>query len=139
MHADARVMATLGGVRSEEENRQYLQTNIDHWERNGFGIWVFFDSQGQFIGRGGLRRISIEGEFYVELNYSVAADCWGKGFASEMGQGILGVAFEVLHLPDVVAFTQPTNARSRRVMEKIGMTYKREFLHLGSTAVLYIV
>ena len=32
--------------------------------------------------------------------------------------------FKVLELAEIVSFTVPRNARSRRVMEKIGMTHK---------------
>ena len=33
MHADSRVMATLGGIRSREDHREYMIENIEHWER----------------------------------------------------------------------------------------------------------
>ena len=51
MGQDARVMATLGGVRSEEESREILQKGIDHWERYGYGFWVFRDKtdNGSFM------------------------------------------------------------------------------------------
>ena len=54
MHADARVMATLGGVRSADVNRQYVERNIAHWEEHGYGIWVFLNASGELVGRGGL-------------------------------------------------------------------------------------
>ncbi|WP_354183155.1 GNAT family N-acetyltransferase [Arthrobacter sp. UYP6] len=53
-------------------------------------------------------------------------DSWGKGYAPEAAAAVLDHA---LHrgLPSVVAVTNPANAASRRVCEKIGLQ------HLGST------
>ena len=45
----------------------------------------------------------------------------GKGFATEAAKGSLRVAFERLHLDEVVSFTSVVNRPSRAVMERIGM------------------
>ena len=50
---------------------------------------------------------------------------WGEGFATEVGQAALDVAFGPLNLDDVVAFTLPHNGASRRVMEKLGFEYEK--------------
>ena len=42
---------------------------------------------------------------------------------------MLQLAFGELDLREVVSFTVPANLRSRRVMEKLGMTYDCEFDH----------
>ncbi|MFN6572499.1 hypothetical protein [Dendronalium sp. ChiSLP03b] len=56
MHQDPKVMATLAGVRSNEQTKLFLQENLTHWERYGFGLWMFRDKIGnRFVGRGGLR------------------------------------------------------------------------------------
>jgi RimJ/RimL family protein N-acetyltransferase len=58
MHRDAKVMATLGGPRSDERTREFLRTNLGHWDDHGFGLWVFrAASKGTFVGRGGLRHV----------------------------------------------------------------------------------
>jgi HAD superfamily hydrolase (TIGR01509 family) len=44
MHRNAAVMATLGGVKSEDEADKWLLDNLDHWNRHGFGIWIFRDA-----------------------------------------------------------------------------------------------
>jgi ribosomal-protein-alanine N-acetyltransferase len=46
--------------------------------------------------------------------------------ATEGARGVLRYAFETLKLPEVIAITVPNNVRSRRVMEKIGMTHHSE-------------
>jgi RimJ/RimL family protein N-acetyltransferase len=138
MHRDPRVMATLGGIRSADETRRFLRDNLDHWDRCGYGLWMFRDREnGQFIGRGGLRNVHVGGSDEVELAYALRAECWGQGLATEMAKAILMVGFERLDLTEVVAFTLPTNWASRRVMEKVGFTFERDIVHAGLQHVLY--
>jgi ribosomal-protein-alanine N-acetyltransferase len=138
MHRDARVMATLGGVRADDETHRFLLTNIDHWHRHGFGLWVFRDRRdGGFVGRGGLRHVVIEGTEEVELAYALLADRWGRGLATEMARAILEFAFARLARADVVCLTLPGNLASRRVMEKAGFRFEREASYAARPHVLY--
>ena len=138
LYADERVMATLGGVRSRDATRIYLEAVIQHWEDHGFGFWIFYDkATGESVGRGGLRRLEIEGTREVEVAYAVVADCWGQGFASEMAEAAVEVAFEKLKLASVVAFTLPSNKASRRVMERVGFSYERDIVYADLLHVFY--
>src|SRR5215210_5618541 len=138
MHRDPSVMATLGGLRSEEETAHYLRDNLDHWDRYGYGMWVFSDrAYGRFVGRAGLRNTHVGGNDEVELAYALTAEYWNRGLATEMVGAILELAFERLGLTDLVCFTLPSNRASRRVMEKAGFGYERDVVHAGLPHVLY--
>lgn len=138
LHRDTVVMATLGGVRSDEETRRFLATNLDHGSRYGFGLGVFRVRPGPgLVGRAGLRRLVIGGQDMVELSYALRAEAWGRGLATEMARAVLGIGFERLGLDSIVAMTLPYNAASRRVMEKYGLRYEREVTHAGLPHVLY--
>jgi [ribosomal protein S5]-alanine N-acetyltransferase len=135
---DAAVMATLGGVRSENETWENLRTGLEHWERNGFGTWVFHArDSGEVVGTATLRRVQIDGRDEVEVGYRVAADWWGRGIATEMATALVGVARERLALEEIVAFTLPHNVGSRRVMEKAGFRYERDIEWAALPHVLY--
>ena len=58
----------------------------------------------------------------VEIGWRLAAPYWGRGYATEGARAALAVGFETLGLGEIVSVTVPANLRSRRVMEKIGMT-----------------
>jgi ribosomal-protein-alanine N-acetyltransferase len=58
----------------------------------------------------------------VEIGWRLAAEHWGHGLATEGAHAVIGYAFESLGLTEIVATTVPANIRSRRVMEKLGMT-----------------
>lgn len=138
MHQNKQVMATLGGVRSDNETRLLILNNLYHWQRYGFGLWVFRDKvNNQFVGRAGLRNLEIEGKNEVELAYALMTNFWGKGLATEMGDKILKISFELLKLPEVVCFTLTTNKASQRVMEKLGFKYEREIIHASLPHLFY--
>jgi ribosomal-protein-alanine N-acetyltransferase len=138
MHRDPSVMATLGGVRSDDQTQQFLHDNLQHWDRHGYGLWMFrARTDGQFVGRGGLRNVHVGGHDEVELAYALMATFWGRGLATEMAAAILTVAFTQLALTDIVAFTLSTNQASCRVMEKVGCTFERNILHASLPHVLY--
>jgi RimJ/RimL family protein N-acetyltransferase len=48
---------------------------------------------------------------------------WGQGFAIEGARVVAAYAFDTLNLESIVSFTAVQNTRSRRVMEKLGMTF----------------
>jgi [ribosomal protein S5]-alanine N-acetyltransferase len=138
MDTDRDVMATLGGVRSENETWESLRSGLEHWERHGFGPWVFHArATGEPVGGAALRHVEIEGRPEVEVGYRVAAAWWGRGIATEMASALVGVARDPLGLTEIVAFTLPYNLASRRVMEKVGFTYERDFEWARLPHVLY--
>ena len=96
-----------------------------HFDRHGYGWWAAeLQETGAFIGFVGLVHIPFEAHFTpaVEVGWRLASAYWGKGYATEGAQASLKAAFTQLGLEQVVSITVPANARSRRVMERIGMT-----------------
>jgi RimJ/RimL family protein N-acetyltransferase len=135
---DPRVGATLAGVRSREQSGAALQSFLTQWELRGFGPWIFrMRDSGAFAGYCGLRDTEVSGGGGVELLYALRPELHGKGLATELAQAVVACAFDVLGLPELVCFTQPTNAASRRVMEKAGFRYERDVVHAGLPHVFY--
>jgi RimJ/RimL family protein N-acetyltransferase len=54
-----------------------------------------------------------------------------------MGAAVVEHAFSALGLASLVGFTRPTNLPSRRVLEKLGFVYERDFAAWGKESVLY--
>lgn len=130
MHQDPIVMITLNGIRSDEQTQQFLHNNLNHWQRHGYGIWIFRDKEnGRFVGRGGLRNVCVDGNDEIELAYALMAEYWGKGIATEMASAILTVGFDFLNIENVVCFTLTSNRASQRVMEKVGFQYQCDIIH----------
>jgi RimJ/RimL family protein N-acetyltransferase len=138
MHQDPRVMATLGGALDPEEIARRHQRHLDFWQQHGYGWWAARTrTDGRFVGRGGLRRFVIAGRDEVELAYGLMPEFWGQGLAGELAAASVQAGFEALGVDDIACMTEPTNTRSRRVMEKAGFRYERDVEHAGLPHVLY--
>jgi RimJ/RimL family protein N-acetyltransferase len=138
MHQDDRFVEVFGHRSTPEHVRTFTAKQIEDWNRLGYGLWTIRDREtGAFIGRGGLRAVTIEGADEVELGYGLRPEWWDRGLATEMAGTGLRVGFERLGLQSIVAFTLPTNVRSRHVMGKLGMTFERDILWADMPHVLY--
>jgi ribosomal-protein-alanine N-acetyltransferase len=130
MNANPRVMEFFPSVASRDETLGIWKRLNDHFASNGFGLWAM-DVDGVFAGWLGLMRPSFETHFTPcgEIGYRLRTEFWGQGLATEGARAVLEHGFRSLNLREIVAFTVPANKRSRRVMEKIGLTLSEEFDH----------
>jgi RimJ/RimL family protein N-acetyltransferase len=139
--SDPQVMKTLsadGKPLSEEATRKQIEQNFDHWQQHGFGLWVFHrKSDGEFIGRAGLKTYQIDGKDVIGLAYAVMPDFWNQGFATEMAQASLYLGFGHLGFSEIGSWTLPVNLASQRLMEKLGFRYERDFEFAGLGHRLY--
>src|SRR5215207_10856581 len=124
---DPRVGATLGGVADAAAVDRQIASLAAEWDEHGFGLYAFIDrATGALVARGGPHRCRIAGNDEVEIGWAVVAERWNQGIATELGAASRELAFGPLGLPDVVSFTLPWNAASRRVMEKLGLAFERD-------------
>ena len=66
----------------------------------------------------------------IEIFYGLSKDQWGKGIATEAATTVLAYGFETLKLDRIVAVTDPRNAASVKVIEKLGMIYRNKVENL---------
>ena len=124
LNGDPRVMEHLPAVLSRAESDAAAALTRAHFDQHGFGYWAVEVVGGaSFIGFAGLARPRFEAPFTpcVEIGWRLAAEHWGRGYATEAARAALRFAFDDLALDEVLAWTVPTNQRSRRVMDKLGM------------------
>ena len=139
LHGDLRVIRAFGGTEPStlEEARGFLDRKLMHWREHGFGIWMFRDEDGAFVGRCGIHRWNGLGRDEVELGYIVRSPLWSRGYATEIARAVVDHAFSTLELPELVGFTRTENLASRRVLEKLGFEFERPFVGDGVESVLY--
>jgi RimJ/RimL family protein N-acetyltransferase len=136
MNADARVMEHFPAVLARDESDATVERICAHFERHGYGLWaVEICDVAPFAGFVGLCLPRFEAHFVpcVEIGWRLAAEHWGHGYATEGARAALVFGFAELKLAEIVSFTVPANVRSRRVMEKLGMTHdpRDDFDHPG--------
>ena len=125
INADPRVMEYLGEPLSHEQSGEVVDRIEAHFRMHGFGLCAAeLTEPGLFIGFIGLAVPTFEAAFTpcVEIGWRLAAENWGRGLATEGAREMVRYAFEELKLPELVSITAVGNERSRRVMEKLGMT-----------------
>ncbi|MEV4112795.1 GNAT family N-acetyltransferase [Nonomuraea sp. NPDC049695] len=82
---------------------------------------------GAFLGWFHLRPRRGEPDDEPELGYRLHRSGWGKGYATEGSLALIDKAFRERGARRVYAQTMAVNLRSRRVMEKCGLTHTRTF------------
>ncbi|HTW74989.1 MAG TPA: GNAT family N-acetyltransferase [Steroidobacteraceae bacterium] len=124
LNADPIVMAYFPAPLVREES-DAIADRCEHLiAERGWGAWATtLKATGEFIGIVGLSnpQADLPVSPCVEILWRLAQPYWRRGFATEAARGALHIGFEVLALKEIVAFTVPSNARSRAVMERLGM------------------
>lgn len=109
----------------------YINDFIKPWDTFGFGVWAacIRDTEigplGDFIGYCGFLPEQVKGAG-PEIAYAVKKSMWGKGLITEALMACLDWIFIKPEISHVHAVTDKTNTASRRVMEKVGMTYEKD-------------
>jgi RimJ/RimL family protein N-acetyltransferase len=161
VHSDDEVWRWYGDERPDAgEIDRWAEFMGESWRLHGVHKWIAYDRvRGEVVGRGGLSRTPVDddwGQIYaflpdepwaraeyetrqpfaahadwLEIGWALRREFWGHGYASEIGHAGLAFAFEILGVRAVVSCTIRHNARSRAVMERIGMRYAGEIRSRG--------
>jgi 3-dehydroquinate dehydratase/shikimate dehydrogenase len=124
LNGDPKAMECFPAPLSRTESDALAKRIQDKMEEQGWGLWaVEVPDIAHFIGFIGLGEVPFAAPFTpaVEAGWRLLPEHWGKGYAVEGAKAAIDFGFKTLKLDEIVAFTAVTNARSRRVMEKLGM------------------
>jgi RimJ/RimL family protein N-acetyltransferase len=125
-------------TRAQIENEVLPQFLGRHQRFPGFGRWAADTRDGgDFVGWFGLRPVrpseaaivgwadGVPGAGVAEIGYRLRRGAWGHGYATEGARALVRRAFTELGVREVVATTMADNARSRAVMERVGLRFSR--------------
>jgi RimJ/RimL family protein N-acetyltransferase len=124
LNADPEVMRHFPAPLTREQSNAFASRARAHIGVLGWGLWAVELDAAPFIGFVGLSEARFEAHFTpaVEVGWRLAREHWGRGYATEAGRAALAFGFDELGLPEIVSFTTVGNDRSRRVMERLGLT-----------------
>ena len=103
--------------------REWLKTR-DINGKDEFDLGFVLKETGELIGQGGL--------FYHEdldaweVGYNLRKDYWGQGLVPEAIQAIIDYVDKEKGIRAIVGEFAKDNKKSKRVMEKLGMTYWKD-------------
>ncbi len=128
LNADPRVMEWFPSTLTAAESDALADRIVALFDEQGWGLWaVEVPGGAPFIGFIGLNKAdAILGYPSVEIGWRLIQPSWGHGYATEGAAAALRFGFDVLGLDEIVAFAALGNARSRRVMAKLGMTHRAD-------------
>jgi len=137
---DERVAPTIGGVRAEQQLRDRMEQWTRHWNEHDFGTTLFQErTTRQPVAWGGLQHSTIGIGTCLTVGYVVAPEFWRRGYATEIVNASAALAFDVLGASQLYASVAATNAASRRVLEKAGLSVYSEIDHEGHIEVIYVI
>lgn len=126
LNADPVVMEHFPSLLTREQSDDFAGRIVASFDERGYGLWAIEVLEtGRFIGYTGLWGADFEAHFTpaVEVGWRLARDAWGNGYAPEAAQAVLADAWARLDVDEIVSFTTTANAKSQRVMQKLGMTH----------------
>lgn len=130
-----------------EYSTRYVVESIkrDYKAGSYFELAVVLRESGRMIGTCGITSFDCQNRV-AEIGYVLSPDYWGKGIAKEAAEVLMNFAFCELGANRVEAKYMKGNESSRRVMEKLGMTFegiqrskmfvKGEYRDIGVCAIL---
>ncbi|MQY13875.1 hypothetical protein SRB5_40310 [Streptomyces sp. RB5] len=133
LDSDPEVMRYINGGRPT--TREAVETDVLAWILHDYpcwgtrGYWAAEEkAAGTFLGWFEFRPIEESDPSVVELGYRLNRAAWGHGYATEGSRALIDKGFAELGVERVTANTMVVNSRSRRVMEKAGLSFVRVFI-----------
>ncbi len=116
------------GVRTIDDAVRYiLQGPVESYERHGFGLWLveLKDAEGARTPVGICGLVKRDTLPDADIGYAFLPRFHRRGYAFESAAAVMNYARGALGLGRVLAITNPDNAGSIRVLEKLGLSYER--------------
>jgi RimJ/RimL family protein N-acetyltransferase len=121
--------------KSIEDAHEFL-VNYDDYKLNGYGRWAVMQKKtNSFIGFCGLKFNPEDNQ--TDIGFRFFEDMWNRGYATESARACLDYGFERYNLKQIIGRAMKVNLNSIKVLEKIGLKYKKDIELDGEEAVLY--
>ncbi|MFL6691932.1 MAG: GNAT family N-acetyltransferase [Ramlibacter sp.] len=133
LHGDAATMQHFGSGHALDAVEAWLELAklLGHWQLRGYGVWAVEEAEGgAWVGRAGL--FHPPGWPRAELNWMIAPEQRGAGYATEAAAAALDFALGPLGLPEVISLVRPGNVPSLHVVRKLGGELAETITFLGA-------
>lgn len=110
--------------KEEEYTKAYIKNMYVFY---GYGMWAAVEkATGRLIGKAGLNNREIHGKPSLELGYLIGEAYQGRGFATELCEGILQFAKEGTEFEEIHCLIEKGNGSSIHLAEKLGFLWQEE-------------
>ncbi len=109
---------------TKEAVKELLGNYIGRYESDDYYRWaVILKESGECIGQIAYFFVDTKNHF-AEIEYCIGAAFQGRGLATEAAKAVIVYGFEKIDLHKVQICCKEINPKSRRVIEKCGLTYE---------------
>ena len=108
-----------------EDVRTWIES-LDPDDPDEYDVGIVLKATGELIGGGGIF-YRPERDLWT-IGYNLRKDQWGNGYAGEMIRAVLKLVRSQRKVRGIQGTFAKANSRSRRVMEKLGMTYAEDVI-----------
>lgn len=124
INADPQVMEHFPSTLTMGETQALIARIEACFAKRGYGLWaVEVRADASLAGFVGLWPVEAGLPFApaVEVGWRLARSHWSRGYATEAASAAVAFGFDRLGLREIVSLTARDNARSRSLMERLGM------------------
>lgn len=116
------------------ESVEVVKKILSQYEEFDIGRWAVIEKvSGAFLGWAGLKyELDLRSTAYYDIGYRFKEQYWGKGFAGEAAQAWINHGFNELHLNQICGAAHVDNLASNKILTKIGLIWKEEFVVEGN-------
>lgn len=120
--------------RTKEEVNGLLDKYICNYEREDYYRWAIIGKEaGECIGQIAYFLVDSKNHF-AEIEYCIGEEFQCRGYATEAAKAVIAFGFDKMNLHKVQICTKTINAKSKRVIEKCGLTYEgtlRDYFYMN--------
>jgi ribosomal-protein-alanine N-acetyltransferase len=122
-----------------QKAQAFIEKEIRRFQSTRTGKFAVCSHQGALLGISGIFGMDEPYTDRFEINYRFPSESWGKGIGTEAARVMIRYGFETLQLERVCAVILKENIRSRRVLEKVGMSVEKDLLWHDLPAQLWVI
>lgn len=125
IYSDPDVMEYIDGsepITSVDEARNIIARGLAYYQKNNICHWVIEEKNtGTVVGLAGFNLFEETTDYELVIHLNKAY--WNKGYATEAGIAVVQYAIQRLDATRIVAAVVPENNASRKILEKIGLSF----------------
>ena len=133
MNANAQVRRYFPSLLSYRRSEIDMENMDSIIQESGLGLFaVELKETGEWLGFIGVKYVSKDSHYpfkelpFYEIGWRLIPEVWGNGLATEGAEAVMKYARDK-GIKELYSFTSENNLPSRKVMEKLGMTFLDNF------------